>query len=194
MAEIKIEKKKAVWPWLLLALGVIALLAYLFWFRGKDENVPVAETSEPSELINVHEKNATVAGYVSFVQADTATMTLDHGFSNAALSKLIDATKAMAAEIGIDVKGDLDKAKEYADAITTDPMVTTHADNIKNAGNILAGVLQNMQQAKYPSLATEAAEVAAAAGAVNPQTLTLNQRNAVKTFFGKAADLLTKMN
>ena len=194
MAEIKIEKKKAVWPWLLLALGLIALLVYLFLFRGQDENIPVAEISAPTELIDVEENNPTVEGYVSFILADTATMSLDHTYAHEALTKLIDATKAMAGEIGFDIKGDLDKAKEYTDAITVDPMATTHATNIKKAADIVSGVLQNIQQAKYASLANETGDVSAAAKAINPETLTLNQRDAVKTFFGKAANLLQKMN
>ncbi|MEJ7914026.1 MAG: hypothetical protein WKF70_12780 [Chitinophagaceae bacterium] len=194
MAEIKIEKKKTVWPWLLLALGIIALLVFLFWFRGRDENVPVAETSAPTELIDVHENNATVAGYVNAILADTATMSLDHTYAHEALTNLINATKAMAGEIGFDIKGDLDKAKEYADAITVDPTATTHAGNIKKAADIISRVLQNIQQAKYASLAPEAGEVSAAVMAISPETLTLNQRDAVKTFFGKAANLLQKMN
>ncbi len=194
MAEIKIEKKKVVWPWILLALGIIALLIYLFWFRGKHEKETVATQQVATQLIDVNEDNATVAGYVSFIQADTATMNFDHTYAHQALAKLIDATKAMAGEIGFDIKGNLDKAKEYADAIIVDPIATTHADNISKAADIVSGVLQNMQQAKYPGLSTEAGEVAAAAGAIKPQTLTLDQRDDVKGFFGKAADLLQKMN
>jgi len=43
-------------------------------------------------------------------------------------------------------------------------------------------------------LSAEAADVKSAASAINPETLTLNQRDAVKPFFRKAADLLNKMN
>jgi len=50
------------------------------------------------------------------------------------------------------------------------------------------------QQAKYPSLVAEATEIKQAAAAINPDVLTLNQKEAVKTFFRKAADLLSKMN
>ena len=58
----------------------------------------------------------------------------------------------------------------------------------------LFNVLQNMQVAKYPGLANEAGAVKSAAMAINPETLTLDQRDAVETFFAKAADLLQKMN
>lgn len=192
MAEIKIEPKAPVWPWLLLALAVIALLLYFLVFRAKKE--PVADAPVVPALIDVHENNSTVSDYVNFIGADTSTMTLDHAYSSKALLMLVDATRAMAGEIGFGVKGDLDRAKECADAITVDPLVTTHADSIRKAADILSGVLHNMQEARYPTLVTEAAEVSTAAAAVNPQTLTLDQREAVKKFFRKAAALLQKMN
>lgn len=189
MTEIRIEKKKSLWPWVFLALGIIALLVYLFWFRDKQSAEPTQ-----TDLINVHENNSAVVAFVGFVEADTAKMTLDHDFSHQSLLKLIDATNGMAGEIGFEVKGDLAKAKECADSITIDPLATTHADNIKRAGTIVAGVLKNMQKAKYPGLSSEANEVSTAAENINPETLTLDQRGVVRTFFQKAANLLQKMN
>jgi len=73
-------------------------------------------------------------------------------------------------------------------------MATRHADKIRSAADALSTSLQNMQQAKYPGLSTEAADVKSAASAINPAKLTLDQRDAVKSFFREAADLLNKMN
>ncbi len=193
MTEIKIEKKKLIWPWLLLllSLGIIAV-AWLYFFRyDKRETL---ETADNKALIDVHENNSTVAAYVTFINSDTNTMSLDHAYSSEALSKLTDAVDAMATEAGYDVKVDIAKAKQYADEITKDPLVTTHADKIRSAADVLSTALQNMQMAKYPELSAEAADVKSAAAAINPETLTLDQRDAVKSFFRKAADLLNKMN
>lgn len=181
MTEIKIEKKKLIWPWLLLllSLGIIAV-AWLYFFRyDKRETL---ETADNKALIDVHENNSTVAAYVTFINSDTNTMSLDHAYSSEALSKLTDAVDAMATEAGYDVKVDIAKAKQYADEITKDPLVTTHADKIKSAADVLSTALQNMQMAKYPELSAEAADVKSAAAAINPETLTLDQRDAVKSF------------
>jgi hypothetical protein len=121
-------------------------------------------------------------------------MSLDHAYSSVALAKLTDAVDAMATEAGYDVKVNIAKAKQYSDEITKDPLVTTHADKIRSAADVLSTSLQNMQQAKYPGLSAEATDVKSAAAAINPETLTLDQRDAVKSFFSKAADLLNKMN
>ena len=193
MAEIRIEKKEPVWPWLLLALGLTALLLYLFVFNKKDE---VADTgpAAPTNLIDVRENNATVASYVTFVQADTGRMSLNHAYTNEALLKLNDAINAMAGEAGFDVTANLDLAKQHADSITHKPFETTHANHIRKAADIFSTSMQNMQQAKYPSLANEAAEVRTAASVISPDILTLDQRDAVKGFFRAAAELLQKMN
>ncbi len=119
---------------------------------------------------------------------------MDHEFASQALLKLSDATQAMAKETGYDVKGDLDSAKAYANQITNDPNATTHAGSIKKAADILAGVLQNLQQQKYPGLANEAATLKSSCDAINPDVLTLDQRDAIKSFFSNAADILQKMN
>lgn len=193
MTEIKIEKKKPIWPWLLLGAGILALVLYFFIFKGDNDKEEVAETPATS-LMDVRENNSTVAAYVNFINSDTNKMSLDHSFTNEALLKLTDATNAMADEVGYSVKADLNKANELASKITTDPFETSHADNIRKAAEIISGSLQNLQKAKYPGLENDAGEVKLAAEAINPGTLTLDQRDAVKTFFAKAASLLEKMN
>ncbi|MEJ7736385.1 MAG: hypothetical protein WKF97_03070 [Chitinophagaceae bacterium] len=49
MTEIKIEKKKPVWPWLLLLLGILAVV-WFFFFRNDKETV---ETADNNALIDV---------------------------------------------------------------------------------------------------------------------------------------------
>ncbi len=190
MTEIKIEKKNSVFPLVLLGLCIVALLLYLFVFDKKDE----VATAPVATLIDVHENNSTVAAYTTFINADTNKMSLDHAFTNEALLKLTNATNAMSDAVGYSVKADLDKSKEYANKITNDPFEISHADNIRLSADIIAGALQNLQQAKYPALSNEVLEVKNAAAAINPETLTLDQRDAVKSFFAKAATLLEKMN
>lgn len=193
MAEIKIEKKQPIWPWILAALAVLALLGYFFIDTDKDDDV-AQESSETSDLTSVQENNGTVAAYVDFVKSDTNRMTLDHHYTSEALTKLTQATEAMANEADYDVQADLAEVKQYADQITDDAFETSHANSIRKAADIAARSLKNMQQAKYPSLSAEADQVSSAASAINPDVLTLDQKDQVKGFFDQAADLLAKMN
>lgn len=196
MAEIKIEKKTPIWPFLLAGLIIIGLILYFLGYVGNKENsAPVAVTETiDSNLVDVKENNSTVAEYVYYIKNMNDSMTLDHTFSNMALLKLISATEAMSNEVGFDVKADLDNAKQSANNITDDPNETTHADNIKRASEIITNALQNIQQAKYSGLSNEVAEVKMASESIKNEVLTLDQKDEVKTFFNKAADLLNKMN
>ena len=200
MAEIKIEKKKKIWPWMIAGLVIVALLVYFLGFHNSGNNTAqvteasyITDTSEPDQL-KEKENNITIAAYVDFVENSEGVMGLDHEYTNEALLKLIDATNAKANEVGYEVRADIDKVREYAKMITIDPDETTHADNISKAAVILTNVLQNIQLAEYPGLTAEVDELKGASASINPDVLTLAQKDAVKNYFAKASDLLQKMN
>jgi hypothetical protein len=88
----------------------------------------------------------------------------------------------------------MDSIRALADMITVDSLDTTHANNIRKATDMLTSVIQNIQLAKYPTLTVEAVELGRASSLINPDVLTLDQKDAVKLFFKKAADILKKMN
>lgn len=200
MAEIKIEKKKQIWPWLLVGLVIVALLVYFLVFRDNGENTEavtepesITNTNE-SDLLGVQENNGTVADYVNFVENSKEEMSLDHEYTNEALLKLIEATDAMASEVGYDVQADIEKAREYAKMIEQDSFETTHSDNIRKADDLLTNILQNIQKAKYPGLADEVTALKSATESIKLSVPTLEQKDAVKNYFAKASDLLQKMN
>lgn len=45
MAEIKIRKKKPVWPWILLVI-ILAIVAFLYFYGSVDENDEIDETDD----------------------------------------------------------------------------------------------------------------------------------------------------
>jgi hypothetical protein len=204
MAEIKIEQKNQIWPWVVAGLVLAAVLVYFLVFRDSNINTSttvkevtdtnyVSQVNE-SDLLGVKENNSTVAAFVNFVENDANRMSLDHAYTNEAFLKLTAAINAMAGEIGYDIQTDLKKIEDSAVLITREPFETTHAKNIRNAADESTKALQNMQRAKYPGLASEVNELRSASASINPETLTLDQRDAVKNYFAKAADLLKKMN
>lgn len=192
MAEIKIEKKKPIWLWVLLIFVIAAVLFYLLSLN--DGSQKMEKIPETTDLLSVHENLATVNAFVVFVESDSNKMTLDHAYTNEALLKLVEATNAIADEVGYDIKADIDQVKEYAEIITVEPFEITHANNIRKAADILTNILQNIQQAKYPGLSNEVVQLRNASSSINPDVLTLDQKDAVKSFFSSAANLLKKMN
>lgn len=202
MAEIKIEQKKQTWPWVLVGLVLVALLLYFLVFRDNDKINTTREVTDTnyvsqvneSDLLGVKENNSTVAAFVNFVENDANRMSLDHAYTNEAFSKLTAATNAMASDIGYDIRANLEKVEESAILITREPFETSHAKNIRNAADETTTALQNMQRANYPGLASEVNELRSASASINPETLTLDQKDAVKNYFAKASDVLKKMN
>ncbi len=208
MAEIKIEQKKPIWPWMIAGLVIVALIVIFLVFRdnGKDtaevsaevstevpESSYIIDTNEPA-LSGVEENNGMIAAYVNFVEDSRGRMGLDHAYTNEALLKLIEAINARANEVGYEIRADLEGVKEYAKGIKIDPYETTHADGIRKAADILTNVLEDMQLAIYPGLTAEVDELKSASASIDPEVLTLEQKEAVKNYFSKASDLLQKMN
>jgi hypothetical protein len=119
MAEIKIEQKNRFGRGCWLALSSLHCL-YILVFRDNGENTEAVTEPEPititneTDLLGIKENNDIVAAYVNFVENNKEKMSLDHAYTNEALSKLIEATNAIANEVGYDVQADIEKAKEYA--------------------------------------------------------------------------------
>lgn len=195
MAEIKIEKKKPIWYWI-VGLLVLAALAYFIFFQVSDSETVVSDETETTagttyEVDN--SSNSAVASYVDFMNSNDKNMDLDHEFTNEAFTRLIAATEAKAADMDYDVEGDMSDLRENAKHITEDPYETTHANRISTSAAILADALKGMQEKGYPDLSDHAVKVQSSAEAINPDKLTLDQKDAVKSFFENAARLLENM-
>lgn len=196
MAEIKIEKKKTIWPWILLGLLLLAGLFYFIFVRNDDETITNAENTTVVDNTDssIVTTSPSVSDYVSFVNADTASMGLNHLFTHDAIMKLINATEATANTQNFDIKADLDQARENAEKITEDPIDTEHANYIKVATTKITNALKNLQAAKFPDLSSSSKAVQDASSAISSADLTLDQRQTVKNYFMEAGSLLQKMN
>jgi hypothetical protein len=194
MAEIIVEKRKPVWPWFLAAFVVVFFLIYFLAFQSDNNEVTAGGVDTAVNLIEVKENNNTINSFVTFIRSDDNRMSLDHQFTNSALYRLIESVESIAEIVEYDIQADLEKVREYADNITVDPFVDTHADDIRRAADVLTTVLQNIQQAKYPELSSGTDNLKSAAESIDPDILTLDQRDKVKGFFAEAANLLDEMN
>lgn len=202
MTEIKIEKKKQGWVWLLAVFFIAAVLIYFLMFRDKDnintteagtEEVYISGTND-TNLLGVKENNSTVAAFVSFIEKDTSKVRFDNAYTKEAFLKLTSATNAMAEEIDYNIQADLEMVKESVKLINNEPFETSLAKNIRNAADISATALQHMQLARYPWLTEEVDELKNASTAIQPEVLTIKQKDAIINYFAVASDLLHKMN
>ncbi|MDT0691613.1 hypothetical protein RM549_17610 [Salegentibacter sp. F188] len=205
MAEIKVEKKKPIWPWIIAALVILAILYFLF-MDGNDDEVTDDYNEEQVVDTTYNETNTLednrdmpadttggVAGYLSHI-GDKSRMGIDHEYTNNALIYLMNAVQAKANDLNVNIDADMQQIRQEAEAITRDPMATNHADKIKSAGNSLTNVIENLQQDEYPDLSQDVQEVRTAVEDIDPSVLTLEQKDEVNTFFDEAGDVLNKMS
>ena len=201
MAEIKIEKKKTIWPWIIL--GILLVLA-IFYFTSKktavlDENETIEEVYEDENQNENMESENTVTAYETALTKysnyidNTGKMGIDHEYSNGALLYLIEAVEEKADMLNIDIKADLEEARKNAETITEDPKALNHANLIKNSGMIISRALTTIQKSKYPDLMEEAADVEMTVTKIKDNEQTLNQKDDVNRFFESAESLLKKM-
>ncbi len=194
MAEIKIEKKKPVWPWILAAIIVAAILYFVFQDNDDDNQLVTTEQVEDTtsyETTGLTDEINEDRAYIAYIE--DPQMGLDHDYTNGAINRLIAAVEAKANDVNVNLDADLNQAKENARAITNDPKSLEHADMIKEAGQNITRAMKTLQTQKFPNSGTEISEVEAALQNIKTKQPTLDQKDAVKNFFSKAGVALTSM-
>ncbi len=201
MAEIEIEKKKPIWPWIVGLLILAALVYFLFFANNEDDDINEVETTTTEQVVDDNDSMDDTANYSEESDVDTYTtyindpqMGLDHEYTHGALAKLIAATRATADAVNVDIKADLSEANAKAQEIMKDPMSLKHADKIKDAGQSITRALHTIQTEKFPGLEQQYNEVETAVSKIDDVTPTLDQKDTVKDFFSKAGNLLTSIN
>lgn len=217
MAEIKIEKKKPIWPWIILVLIILAILYFLV-FADNDDNDEVDEMDETEQIDDEtvwededttsweNETDTTswategdtlgaagVSSYLTYI-SNTSKMGVDHQYTNNALIELMNAVQAKANAMNYNIDADMQSVRQDAKVILNDPTAKNHANRIKQAGTKLANILQKMQQENYPDLSQEVEEVKTAVNNIDGSVETLQQKDKINKFFNEAADVLRKMS
>lgn len=221
MAEINIEKKKPIWPWIIIILIILAAI-YFFWvYTDRDHtynNEEMLQTDTISQLDenSVYDNTLTdsttlytgsygtirheraLADYFGFVE-NKNNMALDHEYYRTALFKLITATKREAEIKNVDVDAHIEAAMESAEMVTNDPASTkdsatgNHTNKIKDAADHIAQALQTIQQKEFDNLSNEANEVQLAVADIDVDASGDQNQRDINIFFDKSARLLQKM-
>jgi hypothetical protein len=197
MAEIRIEKKKPVWPWLLLGLLLVGLLVWLVADTDEDYD-EIEETASVSEVETydtdmVAEAPVVIPEVTQYVEMvdKNINMDLSHETSHKLLTSLADAIQATATKINYDPIQDnaFKEMKDWADKIKKDPMAGTHANSIKKALDNATVAIQNMQQT-MPDVQNNSQKLQQELEDIDPATLTLDQKPDIKSYLREAGDAL----
>lgn len=207
MADIKIERKKhsnrPIWPWI---LAILVLVGVAWWLidAGDAEEAEVAavETEQLQEERLTNDVSAIAASgpiseFVLFTETEGGRldMGLEHEYTSEGLMKLQDALQTLAEErtdLNEEIRRQLDELERVAQEIQSDPESVRHADKIQEAFMSAANAMYTIEAQLDSDANVE--EVLQAAEEINPQELTLEQKEQVRTFFEEASQALEKMN
>lgn len=213
MAEIKIEKKKPVWPWIILVLIILAGV-YFFWYyndtmngtddeemlqdtlqernEGMIDNSATDSTTLYSGSYGKIAKEKTIADYLTYIE--NPKMSTDSEYIAGALMKLINATEDEAEQLNVDVTADLEQAREDAFDINSDPEPSVNAGKLKQSATEIASALVNIQRHSFPKLYEASVSLKEAVNKIDAKIPVTQQNENVRSFFDNAGKLLQKMN
>lgn len=208
MAEIKIEKKKPIWPWIFAGL-IILLIIYFIAFTGDKEKASTeeAETEQAEEILQPettekiypntdtiqNQRLESIDRYLSHID-DKSKMGIQHEYTNNTLIYLLEAVKSKAEQMNVDIDANMQLVQKQAEQITKDPTATNHANKIKQAGTEILKALEKICNQRYPELTPDLNEASKSLENIDPSVLTLNQKEEVNSFFKETGDVLRKMN
>lgn len=206
MAEIKIEKKKPIWPWILVILIILAAV-YFFWYKNDQKhtdneltnNDTITKIDQSSVYMNdedngedstalydgrygtVYNEQA-IADYLSFVDNKESNAN-QKDYYKTAFSKLIAATKREAEIANVAINTNISSA-----------MTNAETDKWKMAATDVSKALKSIQQEKFDNLSSEADAVNNAVAKIEVNTKPDNKNDGLDDFLDKSASLLQKMN
>lgn len=209
MADIDIQRKgPAIWPWI-IGLLVLGLLTWaLLEMFDTDEVVeePVATAVDPAPVAPAPAVGdagdaggaavpAAVQQYLTTcAPREPGAMGLDHQSTSGCIRQLVDAVEAVLqdpARSGIDVQAPLQAARQQAQQLEQSANQSAqHAGMTRDAFVSIATLLNSVQDARYPGLEGQAAQLEEAARSVQASDDLLDQREPVQRFFRQAGDLL----
>lgn len=223
MAEIKIEKKKPIWPWILVGLIILGVAIYFLADSGtrNDREQSAYGTGQESELKSRDNKSGddnmvgkkrdtrvigqsqsrngkndpAVDAYVAFVREDIKGENLKDNQEKVrqAFMQLTEACEAKAQQVGYK-SSNLHIAREHADQLVSSTSDATHSENIRATADILSDELANIQKSNFPDLDKEANKLKKASADIKPDEPITEQSQEIKSFLTEAADLLEDMD
>lgn len=205
MAEIKIEKKRPVWPWIILIVVLVAV-ALFFILRTDTEQSSQVEDEDMENFEEMSsgnnnsettmqwedEEDSLSSQYNRAGRKTTPEETRlgsDAVYTSTAFMELINSLRTKAAEQKIPLQAEFQQLQQQAEKINSG----YEATSARELANKIADIIQNIQQQKYPQLEKQVQEVKSAAGDIGSAD-TFEENENLHEFFSKAKAALQQMN
>ncbi|MDW5290316.1 hypothetical protein [Formosa sp. PL04] len=211
MAEIKIEKKRPIWPWIIGLLVVIGIILFLFYAMSKDDNYPndtITNEYSRTDTINANRSaiynttptNDTVEHYASSATylvklqetlKDSATIGTDAAQTTQALKNLAYATAAKAEESNV---YDTAALKNLESQLEQHTMTSDTPLDLKTMSADITAVIADIQTSRAPNLNTEVSTLKQTSEKLSASTAWAKQQNTIQDYLKQAHNILVNIN
>lgn len=210
MAEIKIEKKSPIWPWILLIILILAVIVY--YVSTNNDGDSIFDNQENTEvrdtLSNTNPVDGTTLPYMDSTDVvqefessvtDSARIGVDFTYTKTAIVNLARVITMKADELDVQPTMALENLKFYSDPnhTTTDTELPADKDvygNFKTVSKDIVTVLESIQAENHPSLKDDILELKQTSSKIDTNIATKEQQVTVQSFFTQAKKVVNDMN
>lgn len=208
MAEIKIEKKRPVWPWVLLVIIALGLILFFaFFYNSTDDDVmDNTDTEETDDVQTSLDEMEDVGGWddtdslkqnneayesagLTALASDESRLVTDTAYTQNAFRQLLNLIQVKAAEKSFKATSQLQELRTEVDSLNEN-----YTASVQDVSTGIADLLKELQTQKFPQLANETTEVKKAAGDINSAATNEEKASKLNHFFDETSKLLEKMN
>lgn len=215
MAEIKIEKKKPFWAWVVLALVILSIIAYIVYIYQGNKNTndglgneysnePIIESTNNPMNTKSTKGTAYMPGtsydqYTAFEGSikDSTRIATDSSYTKKAYYNLCKAVAKKAEETNVADSQALTDLKNFSMLITkvSSPLGNAEsAKNFKTASDKVAKVLEDIQIKSYPGLQSQVSDLKQVTSKMDGYVRMDKQQANITEFLQKSRDILKEMN
>lgn len=206
MAEIRIEKKKPVWPWVVLAIIALGLILFFAFFYRSTDNSALDNTQNDAtddvqtsldemedvggwdDTDSLEQDNMQADGLTALAGNEIRLMT-DTTYTQNAFRQLLNLIQVKTAENSFKAESQLEELRQEVDSLANN-----YNASVQDASKGIANLLKDLQTQKFPQLANETTELKKAAGEIDSAGTQEEQSLQLKHFFEETSKLLEKMN
>lgn len=214
MAEIKIEKKKPVWPWIILILIILGIIAYWVYnnnynkdYENDDANIEQKDTINNNYLgnpqdaeTNQYDDGSTAMMELMTALKDSSRFGTDSIFTKTALINLAKITVAKAKAFSLTNSTSFTELEHFVATNVSDMNGNQGTDNMEMSKNFesvsdqIVTVIQDIQAKSFPNMQKQISDLKSTVSKLDGAVDLSKQQTNVQSFFRQAHGLLHNMN
>lgn len=212
MAEIKIEKKKPMWPWIALILIILAIIAFLVYQnQANDDYLDDDNTDMVDDMNDTIDNDTTIydstntyddgsASMMALMEAmkDSTRFGTDSTYTQTALHNLAKVTVAKAKSKMLESSSALSDLEQYTSMNNTSdsrvPDTNNLASEFKSVSEDIVTVIDALYSKNGMTMEQDLKKLKETSNKISGTNALPKQQNTIQSFFRQAHDALHNIN